>query len=100
MKLTKEISIEGVEIYFKNGVKKYEHFNNSNFGERWSEYDEQGNEIHYKNSKGKESWSEYDKQGNEIHRKDADGIEWWSDENPDKPKIKSEEVDIEPFTFK
>ena len=78
MKLNKQI-IDGVEVYFKDGVKKYEHYYSSDFGERWSEYDKQGNEIHYKNSRGDE---------------------WWSDKHPDKPKIKSEEVNIEPFTFK
>ena len=99
MKLTKKIDIDGIETYFKDGVKKYEHYYSSDFGEWWSEYDKQGNEIHYKNSKGKEWWSEYNEQGDEIYRKDSTGDEWWSDKHPDKPKIKREEVDIEPFTF-
>jgi len=78
MKLTKKI-IDGVETYFKDGVKKYEY---------------------YKNSDDFEWWAEYDKQGNQIHSKSSTGYERWFDENPDNPEIKGEVVDIEPFTFK
>ena len=80
MKLTKK-TIGEVETYFKDSVKKYEHYKNITFGEWWSEYDEQGIETHFKAS---------------------DGEERWSDKHPDNPinKIKGEVVDIEPFTFK
>lgn len=98
MKLTKKI-INGDEVYFLNGVKKYSHSKSSNGNEQWIEYDKQGNEIHYKDSDGYESWMEYDKQGNQIHYKDSDGYEWWSDDNSKNPKNKEEVVDVEPFKF-
>ena len=119
MKLTKKI-INGDEVYFLNGVKKYSHSKSSNGNEQWieydkqgneihykdsddyevwREYDKQGNEIHYKNSDGYESWMEYDKQGNQIHYKDSDDYEWWSDDNSKNPKNKEEVVDVEPFKF-
>ena len=94
MKLTKKI-IEGTEVYFENGVKKYGHHKNSNGYEVWREYDSNGNEIHYKNSNGFEEWREYDSNGNEIYYKDSNGNEYWS-----KKDIPVEEVDIEPFIFK
>ena len=122
MKLTKKI-IDGQDVYFEDGVKKYTHSKENSDGyEWWSEYDSNGNEIHFKNNDGYEWWSEYDSNGNEIHHKDNDGYEWWkeydshnnqihfknnqgyewwSDTHPNNPKNREVvvEVDIEPFTF-
>ena len=75
MKLAKQI-IDGIEVYFKNGVKKYEHCEDSDGNGWWSEYDSKGNEVHFKNS---------------------DGEEW---RKKDIPEEVEEEVNIEPFTFK
>ena len=77
MKLTKKI-IDGTEVYFENGVKKYEHHKDSNGNEWWCEYDSNGNEIHSKDSNGYEVWREYDSKGNEIHVKNSNGFEYWS----------------------
>jgi len=107
-------------IHFYDGIKKYEHYKNSdgyeewkeydekgneihyknsNGYERWKEYDKEGNEIHYKNSIGYEEWKEYDKKGNEIHYKDSSGYERWSDDNPNNPKNRPIVDDCEPFSF-
>jgi len=116
MKLTKKI-IDGTEVYFKNGVKKYEHYEHSNGLEVWREYDSKGNKIHHKNSNGFEMWNEYDNKGNEIHYKNSDGFEWWREYNSKGNEVHFKdssgnewrekdisdvvvEVDIEPFTFK
>ena len=101
MKLTKK-TIDGEDVYFENGVKKYTHFKNNDGDETWSEYDSNNNEIHFKTIVGFEWWKEYDSNGNEIYYKNSDGYEWWSDTHPNNPKNKVEvvvEVDIEPFTF-
>ena len=94
MKLTKKI-INGTEVYFENGVKKYEHYEDSDGFEEWKEYDSNGNEIHFKDNDGLEVWREYDSKGNKIHYKNSNGNEYWS-----KKDIPDVEVDIEPFTFK
>ena len=120
MKLTKKI-IDGREVYFENGVKKYEHRKNSSGFEWWREYDSKGNIIHYKTSNGfewwreydskgnnihskysngYECWSEYDNKGNQIHFKDSNGTEWRKKYNPEEEVEVKEEVNIEPFTFK
>ena len=102
MKLTKKI-INGEDVYFENGVKKYTHFKNSNGFEWWREHDSNNNEIHFKTNDGFERWREYDSHNNQIHFKNNQGYEWWSDTHPNnpknKPKNKVVEVDIEPFTF-
>ena len=78
MKLTKKI-IDGEDVYFENGVKKY---------------------THSKNSDGFEWWRERDSNNNVTHFKYNEGVESWSDTHPNNPKNKVEvEVDIEPFTF-
>ena len=102
MKITKQIQ-DDLTTYFYDGVKKYEHYKDSNGLETWREYNKQGKEIHYKNSAGFERWREYDKQGKEIHYKDSDGSAWWSDINLDNPNNKLfelKEEDVKPFTFK
>jgi len=93
MKLTKKI-IDGKDVYFENGVKKYTHSKDSRGFEVWKEYDSNGNITHFKDSEGFEMWSEYDNKSNEIYYKSSEGAEWWSDNYP-----KNKEVDIEPFTF-
>ena len=98
MKLTKK-TIENEDVFFENGVKKYTYYKNSDGYESWIEFDKNNNEIHYKNSDGYEYWKEYDKNDNQIHYKDSDGDETWSDENPNNPKNRGVEVDIEPFAF-
>ena len=75
MKLTKR-TINGEDVYFENGVKKYTYYKGNDDFERWSEYDSYNNVTHHKNS---------------------EGVERWSDTHPDNPKNKV--VDIEPFTF-
>ncbi len=116
MKITKTTDGD-LTTYFYDGVKKYEHYKDSDGIERWSEYEngneihyknsdgierwkeyENGNEIHYKNSNGYETWSEY-KDGKEIHYKNSDGDESWSDDNPDNPKNWIKEEDVKPFEF-
>ena len=37
----------GVERYYKDGIKKYEHYKDSYGYEWWSEYTERGNEIRF-----------------------------------------------------
>jgi hypothetical protein len=70
---------DNTTTYFYDGVKKYVHFKNSDGHERWSEYDEKGNEIHFKNS---------------------DGYEKWSKDHPDNPDNKPlTEADVKPFEF-
>ena len=86
-------------IHYHDGIKKYEHYKNSDGYERWKEYDKEGNEIHYKSSDGYEDWKEYDKKGNEIHYKDSSGYERWSDDNPNNPKNRPIVDDCEPFSF-
>ena len=79
MKLAKQI-IDGTEVYFENGVKKYEHRKDNN---------------------GYEWWGEYDSRGNEIYSKDSNGKEWRKKYNPaEEVEVVVEEVNIEPFTFK
>jgi len=119
MKLIKKI-IDRTEVYFKNGVKKYEHSKNSDGLEEWREYDSKGNNIYFKNSNGLEEWREYDSKGNNIYSKDSDGLEEWREydsignkihfKNSDGEEwgkkdisdveVEVEVVDIEPFTFK
>jgi len=120
MKLTKKI-IDEIEVYFKNGVKKYEHCKskNSNGYEWWGEYDNKGNEIYYKTSSGYKMWKKYDNRGNNIYSKDNDGKEWWNEydnkgnviyfkdsdgkewRKKDIPEeVEEVEVNIKPFIFK
>ena len=99
MKLTKQI-IDGTEVYFENGVKKYEYYKDSNGYEVWREYDSKGNNIYFKDSNGFEVWKEYDSKGNEIHFKDSSGYEWRKKYNPEEEVEVEVEVDIEPFIFK
>ena len=98
MKLTKKI-INGKDVYFENGVKKYTHYKGSRGYERWSEHDSNNNVTHFKNNECHEWWSEYDSNNNEIYYKSSYGAERWSDTHPNNPKNKVVEVDIEPFTF-
>ena len=77
MKLQKKVIDNYTTLYFKDGVKKYEH---------------------YKKLES-ELWKEYDNNGNAIHYKDSNGYEWLSDDNPKNPKNKLIDVDITPFEF-
>ena len=121
MKLTKKI-IDGIEVYFENGIEKYEHCEDSDGNGWWREYNNKGNEIHYKtssgyemwkkydsrgniiyskDSNGTEEWREYDSRGNEIYSKDSNGKEWRKKYNPaEEVEVEVEEVNIKPFIFK
>ena len=76
MKITYEKD-GNVITHYHDGVKKYEHYKDSNGIEWWREYDASGNKTHHKNSNGIEWWREYDASGNQTHYKDSNGIEWW-----------------------
>ena len=49
MKLTKK-TINGEDVYFENGVKKYTHFKDNEGYERWSEHDSNNNVTHFKDN--------------------------------------------------
>ena len=100
MKLIKKI-IDGIEVYFENGIEKYEHCEDSDGNGWWREYNNKGNEIHYKTSSGYEMWKKYDSRGNIIYSKDSSGNEWREKDISDVVEVKEEvEVNIEPFIFK
>ncbi len=73
----KKITKGATTTYFYDGVKKYQHF---------------------KNSDGYEYWSEY-KDGQQIHFKNSDGFESWSDDNPENPKNWIRKKEVKPFEF-
>ncbi len=117
MKITKTIN-DDTTTYFYDGIKKYEHYKDSNGFECWSEYKD-GNVIHYKDSDGYERWSEYkdnkvlyfknsngfewrsnDKDDEEIYFKNINGKEWWNYDYPNHPKNEEiAEEDVKPFEF-